>query len=134
MTPDEFLKASARTDIPDYNKVVERFNEPGVAELMHAIMGMVTEAGEMMDALKKYLIYGKPLDFVNITEESGDLEWYQALLLRTVQTRYETVMSINIAKLKKRYPEKFTESEALNRDLDAERAILEEGTNSPARR
>lgn len=134
MTPDQFLKDSARTDIPDYAKVVERLNQPGMPEILHAVMGMVTETGEMMDALKKYLIYGKPIDVTNLAEESGDLEWYQALLLRTIKIRYEQVMAINIAKLQARYPAKFTEENALNRDLDAERAILEEGTDSPARR
>jgi hypothetical protein len=35
------------------------------------------------------------------------------------------VLDINIDKLKARYPEKFTEKEAENRDLDKEREVLE---------
>jgi hypothetical protein len=35
------------------------------------------------------------------------------------------VMDINIKKLEARYPEKFTEDKAINRDLEAERKILE---------
>lgn len=37
------------------------------------------------------------------------------------------ILNTNIEKLKKRYPEKFTEEDAINRDLDSERATLEEG-------
>jgi ribosomal protein S17E len=34
-------------------------------------------------------------------------------------------MSVNVEKLAKRYPEKFTEYHAENRDLESERKILE---------
>ena len=36
------------------------------------------------------------------------------------------IMSSNIAKLKARYPNKFTQEDALNRDLNVERNILEQ--------
>jgi hypothetical protein len=39
------------------------------------------------------------------------------------------VMTTNINKLRGRFPDKFTEEKALNRDLDSERKILEDGTN-----
>ena len=35
------------------------------------------------------------------------------------------VATKNIAKLRARYPERFSEYDALNRDLDAERKVLE---------
>jgi hypothetical protein len=37
----------------------------------------------------------------------------------------EDILDTNIAKLEARYPEKFTEEAALNRNLEAEREILE---------
>jgi hypothetical protein len=37
----------------------------------------------------------------------------------------EELLQTNIDKLKARYPEKFTENDALNRDLNKERNILE---------
>lgn len=40
---------------------------------------------------------------------------------------YEDALDLNIAKLKARYPEKFTTEAAVNRDLAAERAVLEGG-------
>lgn len=42
---------------------------------------------------------------------------------------FEECLYINIAKLYKRFPEKFDESFALNRDLDGERKLLENGIN-----
>ena len=87
---------------------------------------MQTETAEFTDALKKSLFYGKPLDTVNLKEELGDLLWYVALAMDELGTDFETEMARVIAKLEARYPEKFTTDKALNRDLDTERAILED--------
>ncbi len=93
--------------------------------LLHAAMGISTESGELMDAFKRKIFYGKDLDVVNVKEEIGDLMWYVAILLRELDLDFEELLQINIDKLKARYPEKFTEERALNRDLDKEREILE---------
>ena len=94
-------------------------------DLLHAAMGLVTESAELMDALKKRHAYGRPLDYTNLREEGGDLLWYIALLCRALDCTMEQVATMNIQKLAKRYPDKFTEHAALNRDLDAERKVLE---------
>ena len=49
---------------------------PHDQQVQHALLGMVTEAGELADAIKKHVIYGKPLDKVNVMEEIADLMWY----------------------------------------------------------
>jgi NTP pyrophosphatase (non-canonical NTP hydrolase) len=98
---------------------------PSQCQLLHAGMGLVTEAGEFMDALKKHLIYGKPLDTVNLNEEIGDALWYIAMALRVTGMSFEDCMQLNIDKLHKRFPDKFTETEAIHRDTVAERKILE---------
>lgn len=46
--------------------------------MVHHSMGFATEMGELIDALKKHYIYGKPLDEVNVMEEIGDALWYVA--------------------------------------------------------
>jgi NTP pyrophosphatase (non-canonical NTP hydrolase) len=121
----EYLIAAARTDIPDYHVMAERLNDEFTLKVLHAAMGMVTEAGEIMDAVKKHVMYGKPLDLINLFEESGDSFWYQALLARACNFTFQDCKARNIAKLKSRYPEKFTVDHALFRDLDAERKALE---------
>lgn len=126
MRDEHYIAAAARTDIPDYGVVRDRLTEQNL-RILHAVMGMVTEAGELMDAVKKALIYGKPLDFTNLKEENGDSFWYQALLARAAGFTWEECKERNIDKLRARYPEKFTEDRALNRDLAIERRMLEEG-------
>jgi hypothetical protein len=55
----------------------------------------------------------------------GDLYWYLAMMHRSLGTTPSEAWETNIAKLRRRYEGKFTANEALNRDLDAERKILE---------
>ena len=86
--------------------------------------GMVTEAGEIADHLKKVIFYGKPLDRTNLIEELGDMFWYMALMCDALSVDFEDVWRINIAKLKARYGEKFSEERAVNRDLVNERIVL----------
>lgn len=95
-------------------------------DIIHAGLGLATEAGEFLDVLKKKHAYSKPIDTVNLREEVGDLLWYCALACRGLDTTLEAVAATNIAKLRARYPEKFTEEAALNRNLTTERQILEQ--------
>lgn len=101
--------------------------ELNVDRLLHAGLGLTTEAGEFLDALKKHLFYGKPLDLVNLREELGDIMWYLAIACSALDTTFEQEQARNIAKLKARYPDKFTSHKAIERDLTAERIILEHG-------
>ena len=99
--------------------------EEGDERLLHAGIGLATESGEFLDALKKHIFYGKPLDRTNLKEEIGDLQWYCAIALDELDSSFEEVQETNIAKLKARYPDKFTEERAETRDLVKERKILE---------
>lgn len=94
-------------------------------DLLHGGLGVATEAGELLDVLKKHHAYAREIDRTNVREEIGDVLWYVALLCRSLGTDMETVAAINVAKLRARYPDKYTHSNALNRDLTAERAVLE---------
>lgn len=120
MTPDFVRLFDRQTGAPmsdEHNKMIAR--------LIHAVLGLTSEVGELADALKKHLIYGKALDLVNVIEETGDVLWYEALALAAVKGQLSDAMAKNIAKLQKRFGDKFTEQAALNRDLPAERKILE---------
>ena len=95
--------------------------------LLHALFGVVTEAGELTDAFKKHLFYGAELDRINLVEECGDLLWYLVVLLSVCGSSLEECIAANVAKLTERYPnQKFESSRALSRDLPAERSQLEE--------
>lgn len=86
-----------------------------VALLLHAQLGITSEAGEFADALKKHCIYGKPLDGNNIVEELGDLLWYISLACDSMEITMNEVMEMNVNKLKIRYPERFNEADAVER-------------------
>ena len=94
-------------------------------DLLHGVLGLITEAAEIADVIKKQHAYGKPLDRVNLKEELGDVLWYIPLLCRALDTDMESVAEMNIAKLKLRYPDKFNTKDATTRDLVAERELLE---------
>lgn len=124
MTPDEYIKKAHRTLSGKYK--FEGTDEV-TPNLEHAIMGIVTEAGELMDQIKKSKIYNQSIDKVNLVEEAGDVMWYMAILARELGVGFEEMWDKNIRKLQKRYPEKFTEfgADEKNRKLDKEREELE---------
>jgi len=84
-------------------------------ELAHATIGIATESGELLDALKKHWVYEQDLDADNIKEEIGDLLFYLQALCATVNTSMQECMDLNVAKLKKRYPEGYTNEAAKER-------------------
>lgn len=117
MSNKQFIKDSLRTESHNYF--------PQNPRVMHAAMGLVTESAELLDALKKAMFYGKELDVTNIKEEAGDMLWYLALLFDALGTNFESEQARVIAKLKDRFPDKFTNELAENRDLVKERKTLE---------
>ena len=95
-----------------------------VDQIMHAIIGLFTESGELLEWLKNALS-GKT-DWTNLEEEIGDLLWYLAVLSSAANLDLPEIRKKNIKKLQTRYPDKFTEANALTRDLPSERSSLEE--------
>jgi NTP pyrophosphatase (non-canonical NTP hydrolase) len=74
-------------------------------DLIHMGMGISTEAAEILDAIKKHVIYNKPLDVENLVEELGDLEFFVKGLMQTLQLTREEIERHNTDKLLKRYPQ-----------------------------
>jgi NTP pyrophosphatase (non-canonical NTP hydrolase) len=98
---------------------------PGVEEVLkHIIFGLVTESAECLEALM-IAESEKDFDHVNFQEELGDLLWYITYYCHEYDVTLEDLMKKNVAKLDKRYKEKFTTDEAVNRDLETERKELE---------
>lgn len=125
MDNKQYAEEAMMTDTKDYSSVRARLESKRAIMLLHALMGITTECGELMDQLKKHLIYGKPLDVVNIMEEDGDLRWYLALMETACDYTADFAQERNIQKLKIRFPNHFNEQSALLRDLNKERMILE---------
>jgi NTP pyrophosphatase (non-canonical NTP hydrolase) len=131
MTNDEYIIEVLKTESIDIEPLQKRLvDNPQLIRLLHACMGMATEAGELLDVVKKHIFYGKEVDLVNIEEELGDLLWYENVAIDVLNnlgysTNAEQIMTKNIAKLRARYGENFSEKAALNRNLKTEREILE---------
>lgn len=135
MAANDYQALAMRTEFtPDFVRLPQRrlrglasatIDERQLARLMHGMMGACTETGELQDAVKKGLIYGKAFDKVNVVEECGDLLWYIALCLDAVGSDMQTAMERNIEKLTVRFPKKFTQQRAKRRDLTKERSALE---------
>ena len=111
------------------SKELEKVTDDSFIRLLHGVVGVTTEATEMIEALSSYLLTEKELDLANISEENGDAYWYQAIINDVTNTEMNKVLQTNIEKLAARYPDKFSEQLAINRNLEVERTILEKGTN-----
>lgn len=105
------------------DRTEDQYNEFGVRvcfdirqqRVLHAAMGISGESGELMDAIKKHVMYNKTLDVENVKEELGDICWYMALMLDAIGSDFDEVMLMNRDKLEKRYPTGFTEQAAQER-------------------
>lgn len=73
------------------------------AHLLHMAVGISSEAGELLDAIKKRVIYRKDLDLDNVIEELGDLEFYLEGIRQGLCITRDECLEANIAKLSKRY-------------------------------
>ena len=83
--------------------------------LQHALMGLISEVGEIGTTIKKTCIYNAPLDKENILEEAGDLLFYLNQLLMECGFTIPAALRHNLRKLNKRYPSGYNDSDALIR-------------------
>jgi len=116
MEIQEYQEKSSRTlSILDSN----------ISDNIHMSLGLTTESAEIADVFKKKLAYNKEIDWINIKEEIGDLMFYIANICNINGWDLRDVLDTNIAKLKVRYPDKYSDDKAINRDLLTERKELE---------
>lgn len=127
--------SAAITFLPQVQSTVTKRNlaniDPRVA---HAIIGLATESVELLEALRDAITTGQAIDGVNILEELGDLNWYHAIAVDALGGNWEKIQETNIAKLRERNKgNKFNAQATIERDTQAERALLEEQLGGDAR-
>lgn len=106
-------------DANDYQRLALRTEAPGRERddrLLNAALGLCGEAGEFGDSLKKWRFHAHPLDEAELRKELGDVLWYVALACDALGLRMGDVMTENIEKLRRRYPEGFSAERSLNRN------------------
>ena len=107
-----------------------------VCNMLHAMFGIITEVEELCSAISENSFEDKVtlslIDPVNIKEECGDLLFYVARLLATFDISMSDCLIANRAKLEARFATGFSTTAATQRDLEAERAILEKSSELAA--
>lgn len=102
----------------DHSTLVSKLVKPGEqiksevtandCNLLHMVVGVCGEAGELLDAVKKATIYRKPLDRENVIEEMGDLEFYLEGIRQELGITRDECLRSNISKLMVRYNGKYS--------------------------
>lgn len=111
ITHSELVKALVKPAI----NIVHNFTEKD-AGLIHMAVGIAGESGELLDAIKKVVIYKKPIDINHVIEELGDLEFYMEGLRQELGLNRDDILKANIEKLSVRYNGlKYSDDAAKNR-------------------
>lgn len=114
--------------MPAYPTGEKRERIEQCARLLHFVIGLAGEVGEITEELHEFIETGKPMNKANMRGEGGDVLWYLNGYLDVFGLSVPEVGGMNIDKLKIRYKDKFTTDEAINRDATQEIAVHAEPT------
>ena len=83
------------------------------------VMGIVGEAGEVVEKWKKIVAYKEGVitdqDKRELQKEMGDVVWYVAVLANSLGMTFEEVMQLNVDKLRDRMERGVTKGQGDNR-------------------
>lgn len=99
MTLDDYQKLARRTLTLDPDRHAETIATCG--------LGLAGESGEVVEHIKKFFGHGHELNRHRLAAELGDVLWYIAALATLCDLDLSTVASLNVDKLRARYPEGF---------------------------
>ena len=109
ITFEEYIEESKRTyawqGLPDI-------------EVCMLCMGLAGETGEIIDYLKKVGFQGKIFQKEDLINEMGDMMWYFAMLCDFFHIKFEDILTNNIEKLRRRYPNGFEIERSENRESE----------------
>lgn len=92
-----------------------------LARVLHGLIGIGTEHGELAEEIIDYIEGNKSdLDTNHIAEEVFDIIWYLNVVLHVIGMNIPMVCEKGIAKLRERFPKRFTEQDAEHRDTKKE--------------
>lgn len=123
---DEYQELSRRTA---GKQPPVRDGVPG--ELAYCALGLVCEAGEAGDHIKKIVYHGHALDVVtqaDLLDELGDVLWYLAGVCSFAGISLSEVAELNVEKLRKRYPGGFSQERSRTRPENASQGASSAGS------
>jgi NTP pyrophosphatase (non-canonical NTP hydrolase) len=100
MTLEEYQRSAART---------MNLRLSDTERLVDAAAGLAEEAGEVLGLVRKHAYMGHPLDRERVTRELGDALWCLAAVAMSVGATLEDVAGANLEKLRRRYPEGYSD-------------------------
>jgi NTP pyrophosphatase (non-canonical NTP hydrolase) len=107
-----FVNTVTSIQSKDSDAFIYRLQELGgdiaIQRLLTASVGISAESGEFMEIVKKMIFQGKPCNEDNLEHlkiELGDIMWYVAQACMALEVDMEDVLTTNIKKLEKRYPD-----------------------------
>ena len=107
MTINEYQTAALRTAQTDKLLAIDL--------LLNSALGLCGESGEVADLVKKHRFQGHDLDIDHVAKELGDIAWYLAVGAYAIGYDLETILQMNVDKLKNRYPDGFSADRSLHR-------------------
>lgn len=111
MNHGDLVKALAKPGL-----AIQKELKPSDCNVIHMCMGISGEAGELVDAIKKAVMYRKPLDMEHVIEELGDLEFYLEGLRQQLGVTREQTLDANMTKLGARYTSgSYSDAQAVTR-------------------
>ncbi len=98
--------------LDDYQRRAARTMNAGLSEterLIDAAAGLAEEAGEVLGLVRKHVYMGHALDRDRLTRELGDALWCVAAVATSLGVTLEAVAAANLEKLRRRYPEGYSD-------------------------
>ena len=108
MTINEYQAAALRTAQTDKLTANEL--------LLNSALGLCGESGEVADIIKKSRFQGHYIEIEHIAKELGDVAWCRAVGAYAIGYGLETILRMNVGKLKARYPNGYSTDRGLHRD------------------
>jgi len=111
MDSNEYQYLAGRTliDKPDF------VLSPEETMLVWNTLGLCGEAGEFAELVKKLVFHKHHISQIKLAEELGDVLWYVAAICSKLGLSMSDVMQANVEKLKKRYPEGYSQEASVRR-------------------
>ena len=120
-----YKKAKDKTMTTKHKELVKKLAKPGTdikeslsaddAHVLHMLILLSGEVGELQDCIKKNIIYRKDLDEENLIEELGDIEFALEGIRAAYSVTREECLQANIDKRTKRYGERYSDQSAQER-------------------
>lgn len=123
MTGIDYQRSAMRTnDGKATSRLMEKVSDntefpwdTDVGGVLNGCLGLSGEVGEFNDMVKKWIFHEKEFDPDHAMKELGDVLWYVAMICHSFGWNLNTIMQMNVDKLKARYPEGFDVEKSAHR-------------------